>query len=319
VTPRLAADREALSFAAEVARDLSRTPKRLHPKYLYDTLGSSLFDAICRLPWYRITRAETALLARHAHEVLDTVSGGTIVELGCGNGEKLEILAAALRERAGIAHVHLVDISRQALEHTRDRLEPHEFPVVLHETTYEQGLQEVLARRDHRAPMLVLFLGSNIGNYEPDETAAFLQAVRQAMRTDDAFVLGTDLTKPEGDLILAYDDPLGVTAAFNRNLLVRMNNELGADFDLAAFEHRAVWNATASRVEMHLVSTRRQQVRIPAAQLAVSFERGEYIWTESSYKYTPSQVRDLGASAGLRIADQWIDEPSRFALTRFAV
>jgi L-histidine N-alpha-methyltransferase len=319
VTARIAIDRLPATFEADVARDLAQVPKRLQPKYLYDALGSTLFEAICRLPWYRITRAEIALLTAYADDIIADVSGGTIVELGCGSGEKLEIVAAALARAGGIAHVHLVDISTQALHQTRDRLDPFELPIVLHETTYEAGLGDVVARRDPGAPMLVLFLGSNIGNYEPDEAGAFLRAVRSAMRAGDSFVLGTDLTKPERDLVLAYDDPLGVTAAFNKNLLVRMNRELGADFDLDAFVHRAVWNERHSRVEMHLVSTRRQDVRVPASQLLLRFERGEHIWTESSYKYTTSRVAEFGASAGLRIADQWIDEPSRFALTRFIV
>ena len=317
MTSRIVVDRGARTFAEDVARDLRQSPKRLQPKYLYDALGSSLFEAICRLPWYRITRGEQALLRQHADRLVGDVADGTVVELGCGNGEKLEILAVALRRSDLLAQVHLVDVSRQALQQTHDRLEALELPVVLHETTYEEGLREVVHRRDPRVPMLVLFLGSNIGNYEPDEAAAFLHAVRSVMRSGDAFVLGTDLTKPERDLILAYDDPLGVTAAFNKNLLVRMNTELGADFDLQAFEHRAIWNAPASRIEMHLVSARRQDVRIPGSQLVVRFERGEHIWTESSYKYTPAQVKDLGSAAGFRVADQWIDEPSRFALTRF--
>ena len=317
MTSRVTIDRQARTFAEDVARDLAQTPKRLQPKYLYDALGSTLFDAICRLPWYRITRAEMALLTQYADLLVEPITGGTIVELGCGSGEKLEILAAALRRADGLAHVHLVDISSQALLQTRDRLEAFDLPVVLHEATYEDGLAEVVPRRDPRAPMLVLFFGSNIGNYEPEDAAAFLRSVRTAMRPGDVFVLGTDLTKPKPDLILAYDDPLGVTAAFNKNLLVRMNGELGANFDLNAFEHRAVWNAGASRVEMHLVSTRQQDVTVPRARLALRFERGEHIWTESSYKYTPSQVSDLGSAAGLRVVDQWIDEPSRFALTRF--
>ena len=313
---RISVDRGPATFAEDVARDLTHTPKRLQPKYLYDALGSTLFDAICRLPWYRITRAEMALLTQHAEAIVGDVTGGTVVELGCGSGEKLEILGAALARTGEMAHVHLVDISHQALQQTRDRLEPFELPVVMHETTYEEGLQDVVSHRDRHAAMLILFLGSNLGNYEPEEATAFLRAVRAAMLPGDTFILGTDLTKPERDLLLAYDDPLGVTAAFNKNLLVRMNSELGADFDLRAFEHRAVWNASRSRVEMHLVSRRPQDVRVPGAHLSLHFERGEHIWTESSYKYTPSQVRDLGAESGLRVVDQWIHEPASFALTR---
>ena len=317
MTPHPIVNRVATTFAEDVARDLVQSPKRLQPKYLYDALGSTLFDAICRLPWYKITRTEMALLTQHKDLLVADLTGGTIVELGCGSGEKLEIVASALRRIDAVVQVHLVDISRQALRQTRDRLDPLELPVILHETTYEQGLREVVPHRDPRSPMLVLFLGSNIGNYEPADAAALLRSVRAVMRDGDTFVLGADLTKPDHELILAYDDPLGVTAAFNKNLLVRMNTELGADFDLLSFEHRAIWNADASRVEMHLVSTKRQEVRIPGAQLLLRFDRGEHIWTESSYKYTAPQVRGLGTAAGFRVMDQWIDERSGFALTRF--
>jgi uncharacterized SAM-dependent methyltransferase len=165
----------------------------------------------------------------------------------------------------------------------------------------------------------VLCLGSNIGNYEPADARALLQTIRSVMQPGDALVLGTDLVKPERDLITAYDDPLGVTAAFNRNLLVRMNRELGADFDLASFEHRAIWNDAQSRVEMHLVSRRPQTVRIPAAALTVHFSRGEHIWTESSYKFTPSGLRQLAASVGLTPSHQWIHDAAQFALTRLSV
>jgi dimethylhistidine N-methyltransferase len=319
VTPQSASLHATATFAEDVAFGLSQAPKRLHPKYFYDPLGSALFDAICRLPWYRITRAEMALLAAHARPILEHVGGGTLVELGCGSGEKLEILASALRDERGMAQIHLVDISRQALEHTHDRIERLELPIVLHEATYEDGLREVIARRDRRAPMTVLFLGSNIGNYEPNDARALLQMIRSAMRPGDALVLGTDLVKPGRELILAYDDPLGVTAAFNRNLLVRMNRELGADFDLASFAHRAIWNEEQSRVEMHLVSRGPQTVRIPAAALTVRFSRGEHIWTESSYKFTPSGIRELGASAGLMATHQWIHDAAQFALTRLTV
>src|SRR5581483_2947419 len=162
---------------------------------------------------------------------------------------------------------------------------------------------------------LVLLLGSNIGNYDPPGAAAFLRGVRARLRRGDALLLGADLVKPEPELLLAYDDPLGVTAAFNRNLLVRINRELGGDFDLPHFAHRAVWNRAVSRVEMHLVSRRRQQISIADAQLAFEMDIDDTIWTESSYKYEPGGVRQLLEDAGFALREQWIDRRDGFALS----
>lgn len=308
-------------FAADVRRDLALAPKQLQSKYLYDALGSSLFEAICRLPWYRITRAESRLLARHGASVVEALGddeGSTIVELGCGSGEKLMLLAEALQRRGLSAHVHLIDVSSQALEQTEQRLNGlHHFSVVGHQSTYEEGLRRAVAARDGSRPMLVLLLGSNIGNFDTPAAGAFLQRIRAALAPGDLLLLGADLVKPERDLILAYDDPLGVTAAFNRNLLVRINRELGGNFDLAAFRHRAVWNAAHQRVEMHLVCSRPQTVVIPAASVTVRFTRDEWIWTESSYKYGADQIVEMGADAGFATRDQWVDEEARFALTLF--
>jgi len=309
------------TFAADVRRDLAHTPKQLQSKYLYDALGSSLFDAICQLPWYRITRSECALLAAHAPTIVDAVAAGngTIVEMGCGNGEKLRVLAEAVRARGAAAHVHLIDVSALALEQTAHRLARLGFASVAHQTSYEEGLRAALAARTAGAPVLVLFLGSNIGNFDTPVAAAFLARVRAMLAPGDRLLLGADLVKPERDLILAYDDPLGVTAAFNRNLLVRINQELGGDFDLSSFVHRALWNPADQRVEMHLVSTRAQDVRIEAAAMTVHFEAGETIWTESSYKYEPDQVGQMGLDAGFTIEAQWTDRDARFALTSLGV
>lgn len=305
-------------FAADVKRDLALSPKQLQSKYLYNALGSSLFEAICRLPWYRITRAESRLLRRHAETIVAHLRDGTIVELGCGNGEKLIVLAEALQARGGSARVHLIDISSQALEQTERRLDRFEhFSVLGHRSTYEEGLRTAASQRAGESPMLVLFLGSNIGNFDPPAADAFLQRIRSSLRPGDVLLLGADLVKPEPDLILAYDDPLGVTAAFNKNLLVRLNEELGGHFDLGAFEHRAVWNAAAQRIEMHLVSTKAQRVVIDAAESSIDFSRGEYIWTESSYKYEPEQITAMAARAGFGLLRQWIDREAQFALTLF--
>ena len=319
--------RETLTaqFVADVRRDLALTPKQLQSKYLYDPLGSSLFDAICRLPWYRITRSELRLLARHGGEIVAALSraegggrDGLIVELGCGSGEKLVMLAEALQDRGASAHVHLIDISSQALEQTEQRLTRLHFSVVGHQSTYEDGLRSAAAARADHGRMLVLLLGSNIGNFDPPAAAAFLSRIRATLASGDLLLLGADLVKPEADLLEAYDDPLGVTAAFNMNLLVRINQELRGNFDLDQFEHRAVWNAPEQRIEMHLVSRRRQHVRVAAANLDVCFEAGEHIWTESSYKYGPGQLIEMGRHAGFPSSRQWIDPEARFALTLFA-
>jgi L-histidine Nalpha-methyltransferase len=309
-------------FAAEVRRDLALEPKQLQSKYLYDALGSSLFEAICRLPWYRITRAESALLSRHAAEVVAALGDddpATLVELGCGSGEKLVVLAEALQAAGGSARVHLIDISSQALEQTEQRLTRlRHVSVMGHQSTYEVGLRRAAAARTGDGLMLVLLLGSNIGNFDAPAALGFLRRIRMALRPGDLLLLGADLVKPERELQLAYGDPLGVTAAFNKNLLVRINHELGGDFDLAAFDHLAAWNPTEQRIEMHLVSRKAQTVTITAAQVRVAFEPGERIWTESSYKYEPEQIEGMAVDTGFGMRDQWIDTDARFALSLLA-
>jgi L-histidine Nalpha-methyltransferase len=309
------------TFAADVVRDLQRTPKQLQARYLYDALGSSLFDAICRLPWYRITRAEARLLRQHAGDVAAALlargAEPSLVELGCGSGEKLEVLVRALPAGAA-ASAHLIDISAEALQATAARVSAiPRLKVWRHEGTYEQGLAAVRARLRQQRATLVLFLGSNIGNFDRAGADALLEAVRDSLQPGALFLLGADLVKPREDLLLAYDDPLGVTAAFNRNLLVRINRELDANFDLSAFAHRAVWNEREHRVEMHLVSLRDQHVHLGAADVALQFARGETIWTESSYKYSEDEIQQLGAERGFSVTSQWIDAEARFALTLF--
>jgi len=308
-------------LAADVRRDLSLTPKQLQSKYLYDELGSFLFEAICRLPWYRIARAEHALLSRHAASILSRLTDPiAMVELGCGSGEKLSILAENAVERGRLLRIQLIDISPAALESSARALGRfRHLSIVGHRATYEVGLQRAAAGRLEAGSMLALFLGSNIGNFDPPVAGQFLQSIRKTLRRGDALLLGVDLVKPEEDLILAYDDPLGVTAAFNKNLLVRINRDLGADFRLGAFKHAAVWNAEAHRVEMHLVSRRRQRVAIPGAAFSVEFGDGESIWTESSYKYEPDTILAMGRESGFDAPVQWIDLDAGFALTLFRV
>jgi uncharacterized SAM-dependent methyltransferase len=189
--------------------------------------------------------------------------------------------------------------------------------VVAHRAVYEVGLQQATAARAARGTTLVAFLGSNLGNFDPPAAEALLHEIRRALRPGDALLLGADLVKPEPELLLAYDDPLGVTAAFNKNLLARINRDLQGDFHLGAFRHRAMWNADDSRVEMHLVSCCPQNVTIRAANLTVRFAADEPIWTESSYKYTPEGIVASVSAAGFRKHEQWIDAEGRFAATLF--
>ena len=305
-----------MSFASDVRRGLSRRPRSLPPRWFYDTLGSRLFDAICALPWYRITRAELGLLPRAARAARRLLGRpGLIVEMGCGNGEKLEVLLEGIHDGKKPLVVGLVDLSSVALAQSRRRVARFSgLSFFEARAPFEAGLARALRVRPRRQRALVVFLGSNIGNFDPPVAARFLRAVRRALRPGDAFLLGADLVKPEADLLLAYDDPLGVTAAFNRNVLMRMNRELGANFDPGAFRHRAVWNATARRVEMHLVSRRAQVVRIPAVRMTVLFRRGESIFTEASYKYTAKTLAAEVASVGFAVRRQWIDRKALFAL-----
>jgi dimethylhistidine N-methyltransferase len=322
MTPRLARllpaglDSPEAAFAEDVRDHLTRTPRRLPSRYLYDDLGSALFDAICELPWYRITRAETRLLTAHGTQVWEAMEPlDRVIELGPGDGRKLATLMSRRPRRLGPLRVDLVDVSTAALDSTASALARIGVTrVVRHAATYESGI-EAAAGSAPRGRALVLFLGSNIGNYEPASADAFLRHVQRRLVPGDALLLGVDLVKPERELLQAYDDPLGVTRAFNLNLLARINESLGADFDLAAFEHRAVWNARASRVEMHLVSTCQQHVNIPGAGLELELEASETIWTESSYKYLPDDVVRVVGRAGFEATGQWQDERAGFALT----
>jgi dimethylhistidine N-methyltransferase len=305
-------------FAAHVREHLRRTPRQLPSQYFYDALGSALFDAICRLPWYCVTRAEHALIAGHGAEMLDGLTASyAIAELGCGNGEKLAALVDAAPHTPSA--VHLIDISPAAIETTRRRLEAARIDRIIDVVgDYNEGLRQLALRRE-RAPLVLLFLGSNIGNFDRAGAAALLRRMRGTLRPGDALLLGADLVKPEADLLLAYDDPLGVTAAFNRNVLRRINDELGGTFDLDGFAHRAVWRADESRVEMHLVSRRRQRVAIEACALDLAFDAGEAIWTESSYKYRPEEIARIGIDAGFTAPRQWLDRDAGFIVTRFAM
>jgi L-histidine N-alpha-methyltransferase len=320
------------AFADDVQYYLSLQPRQLPSFYLYDGLGSALFEAICWLPWYRVTRAEKRLLAAHGRAIFEhgresRCDGSTtpvsvsrpisrIVELGPGNGDKLATLIASGRSRPARLDVHLVDLSPTALASASRLLGTlDQVTVTTHEASYEAGLAEVASDTRASGRTLTLFLGSNIGNFDPPGAGAFLREIRSTLLKRDGLLIGADLVKDERELLSAYDDPLGVTAAFNLNLLVRINSELGGDFDLDRFAHRALWNAEHSRVEMHLVSRSSQVVRIAAAGLEITIAEGESIWTESSYKYTPAGVVSMLERAGFHLVEQWVDQQDGFAVT----
>ena len=302
-------------FAADVRHDLTQRPRQLPSRYLYDDLGSALFEVICRLPWYPLTRAEMRLLEAHAAEILDP-SVTSIVELGPGSGAKLSTLIAGAGSDRGPLDLHLVDVSGSALAEAARGLEVHrDVRIVPHRATYEAGLERFGRARSGRGRRLALFLGSNIGNFDPPGRDVFLRAIRAPLERGDALLLGVDLVKPVPDLLLAYDDPIGVTAAFNLNLLDRINRELSGDFDLYGFAHRAVWIEEHARIEMHLRSVRGQRIQVRDADLTFEMAPDETIWTESSYKYRPPEIAAMLKRARFELRAQWTDPVDRFALT----
>ena len=309
---------ELAEFAGDVRASLTRQPRELPSKYFYDGLGSALFDAICHLPWYAVTRAERRLLSGEAGCAVAN-RYDTFVELGPGNGSKMLTLLSQRCPGASPSTIHFVDVSATALQLAARALEGvGRSQVVTHETSYEEGFAR-FARARGPAPALAMFLGSNIGNFAPAAARRFLRRLRSGLRSGDGFLLGADLIKSERRLLDAYDDPLGVTAAFNRNLLVCLQRELEAQIDIEAFEHRALWNPAECRVEMHLVSRWDQRVVIPGAGVDFVLAAGETIWTESSYKYEPDNLRDMLEGSGFEDATPWIDEADRFALVHAIV
>src|ERR1700757_1258109 len=302
-------------FAADVRDGLTRVgQKELPSKYLYDDVGSALFEVISRLPQYGLTRADERLLRRHADEIVDRVSGPVAVaELGSGSGKKTRWLLEAFCRRQRTSY-YPVEISRSALLMCeRELSDIDSISIVGFEREYLDGLLEVAAYRKSGQHLLVLFLGSTIGNFDRQAALRFLSEVRYILQPGDSLLLGTDLEKPSSQLIAAYDDELGVTAAFNLNLLGRVNRELGAAFDLKQFRHVARINPEARSVEMHLESTRRQVISIPAAEIVIEFQEGETIWTESSHKYSAEEMFETARAAGFRCEVQWIDEQWPFA------
>jgi L-histidine N-alpha-methyltransferase len=302
-------------FACDVRDGLARPgQKELPSKYFYDEVGSALFEVISHLPEYGLTRADERLLRRHGNEIVDRLAGPVAVaELGSGSGKKTRSILEALCRRQRTFY-YPVEISRAALVMCERELQDiDKISIVGFEREYLDGLLEVAACRKPGQHLFVLFLGSTIGNFDRPAGVKFLAEVRRILEPGDSLLLGTDLEKPSTQLLQAYDDELGVTAAFNLNLLARINRELDADFDLDQFAHVAKINREARSVEMHLRSKRRQTVSIPAAEVVVEFEEEETIWTESSHKYSADEIFQMARDAGFRCEAQWIDEQWPFA------
>ena len=310
-------------FVREVRAGLSGFGQKTLPcRYLYDSVGSALFEAITYLAEYGLTRADARILQTHAAEITGCLPGPLMVaELGSGTGTKTRPVLESLRQQHAESHRRLadhpltyypIDLSGTALEHCARELEPLASIVPIEES-YLEGMAVVASRRRAGEKLLVLFLGSTIGNFEPAAAVEFLTALGTWMQPGDSLLHGTDLVKATDRLLAAYDDAAGVTAAFNLNLLARINRELGADFNLRHFHHEARYHCEAQRVEMHLRSRARQTVRIGKAGMSVEFAAGETILTEVCHKFRADEIDGMAQTAGFRLDRQWVDEEWGFA------
>jgi len=301
-------------YAEEVYKGLTSRPKTLPCKLFYDSNGSALFEEITRLPEYYLTRTEFEILREQAGEMAKAAGVGiTVVELGAGTATKTCTLLQALSQRQLRVPYYPVDISPAALKEARERVEVQcpqvsVRPVVADFSRGFGFLREVPGRK------LVLYLGSSIGNFDPVTAIEMLQQIRHQLVEDDALLLGTDLVKPQSILLPAYDDAQGITAQFNKNILRRLNRELGADFALDFFRHIACWSPEPSRMEIYLESLRPQVVAIPSLNLCARFACGERVHTENSYKYTPRMVIEMLGPAGFVLHHSWFDQRKWFAL-----
>ena len=301
-------------FAEDVRRGLSkRGQKELYSKYLYDEIGSALFDAITVLPEYGLTRADARLLRRHSVGLAKRLDyPSLVVELGSGSGSKTRWILSAIAVKQPVTYCP-VDVSTSALENCwRELRQLDSVEIVPLAQSYLDGLRQAVQLRPAGKSMLVLFLGSTLGNFNPERAEEFLGDVRRLMLPGDAFYLSTDLQKETSRLIAAYDDSIGVTAAFNLNLIARINRELGANFDLSKFAHEARYDNKAHRIEMHLRSLVNQSISVED-DFTIKLRRGETIWTESSYKFRCEDIAELARRTGFDCEIQWVDEEWPFA------
>ena len=301
-------------LAEDVRSGLTAHPKRFLPKYFYDDLGSQLFDAICLLPEYYLTRAENEILGRYADEIAASISGQkTLMEMGSGSASKTRlVIEALLREQSELLFIP-VDISATALENS-SRILLQSYPrlrIDAYAADYFAGLAEL--GKKQLGPTLALFLGSNISNFDREEALRFLRAMRAVLKQGDALLLGADLKKDRSILEAAYNDALGVTAAFNLNVLARINRELGANFDLHKFRHKAFYKEAIGRIEIYIESLEAQKVFIESLNLEAEFSAGELIHTENSYKYDLSDIARLATTTGFTCTRTWLDSSERFS------
>jgi len=301
-------------LAEDVRKGLSAHPKRFLPKYFYDELGSQLFEAICLLPEYYLTRAENEILKRYANDIAASLDGQiTLLEMGSGSASKTRLIIEAVLRRQPELLFMPVDISATALE-SSSRILLQSYPrlrIEAYAADYFIGLAE-LGKKPRRRT-LALFLGSNISNFDSDEALRFLRALRSVLQKGDALLLGADLKKDPAVLEAAYNDALGVTSAFNLNVLARINRELGGTFDLRAFRHRAFYNEVMGRIEIYIESLTDQRVRIEQLDLEVDFAAGELIHTENSYKYDKASIARLAETTGFKLSRTWLDSQERFS------
>jgi L-histidine N-alpha-methyltransferase len=307
-TTNRAEDQRTREFVSDVRADLSKPQKEMHSKYLYDELGSVLFEAITHLPEYGLTRADERLLLRYARDIAELIpESSTVIELGSGTGRKTRNILNAIKRADRVPRYFPIDVSREALSRCQSDLNGIADVRPL-QYSYLDGIARAAIHSGPRQPWLVLFLGSTIGNFEPSRALEFLRDLREWLLPGDTLLIGADLVKDRDRMLLAYNDPTGVTAAFNLNLLGRINRELGADFDLKKFQHEARWNQSERRIEMHLRSLSNQSVFIAEAEFTVPFRACETIWTESSHKFQPEEMLEIARQSGFQVRGQWIDE-----------
>ncbi len=306
------------SLTEDVREGLTAEPKHIPPKYFYDAVGSALFDVITLLPEYYPTRAESQILEKYADEIVAALPGDKqLLELGTGSATKTRVLVEAILRQQTELEFLPNDISPEVLEQgSRVLLQMFEnLTIEAYATDYFTALERF--RVDAKKRALVLFLGSNLGNFTYTEALEFMTALRKILKPADALLLGTDLKKDPQILTNAYDDQIGVTAAFNLNLLARLNRELDADFDLRKFKHKAVYNETEGRVEMHLESLATQKVNLRKLDLKIEFKIGETIHTENSYKFNLEDLRHLAEVSGFKVQQSWFDNKKRFGSSLF--
>ena len=330
VAPEVISSSISEAVAREARAGLTATPKTLSPWLFYDEAGSHLFEEITELPEYYLTRTERSIFSAHADEILHEAARGqgpagklTLIELGAGTATKTGILlAAAVRQQESVVY-QPVDVSETALAEASDNILRNIPGVTVRCQVTDYTREALPLNRLPNTRTLALYIGSSIGNFTPEDASEVLRNLRAQLLPGDTLLLGTDLVpgrhKTEATLLAAYDDAAGTTAAFNLNVLTRLNRDLGANFNTEKFRHKVLWNSAASRIEMHLESRAAQRVRIPANSsgptLTINFASGETIHTENSYKFTPAAVDALLASARFKATRSWQDAQNLFAVT----